>query len=103
MVIRDLNAKINLGCMKLFCYTYDLSSLIKVPTCYKNLEKPSCIDMILTNPLKSFQNSSVAETGVSDFYKMTVTVMKTTFEKLKGLLISGTGTSFAMKNLGHNC
>ena len=86
MVIRDLNAKINLGCMKLFCHTYDLSSLIKVPTCYKNLEKPSCIDMILTNPLKSFQNSSVAETGVSDFYKMTVTVMKTTFEKLKGLL-----------------
>ena len=36
MVIGDLNAKINLEYMKLFCETYDLSSLIKVPTCYKN-------------------------------------------------------------------
>ena len=49
MVIRDLNAEINLECMKLFCETYDLSSLIKVPTCYKNPEEPSCIDLLLTN------------------------------------------------------
>ena len=83
MVIGDLNAEINLECMKLFCETYDLSSLIKVPTCYKNPEKPSCIDLLLTNRPKSFQNSSVVETGLSDFHKMTVTVMKTTFEKLK--------------------
>ena len=83
MVIGDLNAEINLECMKLFCETYDLSSLIKVPTCYKNPEKPSCIDLILTNRPKSFQNSSVVETGLSDFHKMTLTVMKTTFEKLK--------------------
>ena len=83
MVIEDLNAKINLECMKFFCETYDLSSLIKVPTCYKNPEKPSCIDLILTNRPKSFQNSSAVETGLSDFHKMTLTVMKTTFEKLK--------------------
>ena len=48
-----------------------------------NPEKPSCIDLILTNRPKSFQNSSVVETGLSDFHKMTLTVMKTTFEKLK--------------------
>ena len=83
MVIGDLNAEINLECMKLFCETYDLSSLIKVPTCYKNLEKPSCIDLILTNRPKSFQNSSVVETRLSDFHKITLTVIKTTFEKLK--------------------
>ena len=29
----------------------------------------------------SFQSSGVIETGLSDFHKMTVTVMKTTFEK----------------------
>ena len=56
MVIGDLNAEANLECMKLFCETKDLSSLIKVPTCYKNLEKPSCIDSLLTNRPKSFQN-----------------------------------------------
>ena len=66
--------------MKLFCKTYDLSSLIKVPTCYKNPENVSCIDLILTNRPKSFQNSSAAETALSDFHKMTVIVMKATFE-----------------------
>ena len=69
--------------MKLFCETYDLNSFIKVPTCYKNPEKPSCIDLLLTKPPESFQNSSAVETGLSDFHKMTVTVMKTTFEKHK--------------------
>ena len=49
MVIGDLNAEINLECMKLFCETYHLSSVIKVPMCYKNPEKPSCIDLLLTN------------------------------------------------------
>ena len=38
MVIRDLNAEFNLECMKIFCETYQLSSLIKVSTCYKNQE-----------------------------------------------------------------
>ena len=59
MVIRDLNAEVNLECMKLFCETYDLSSLIKVPTCYKNPEQPSCIDLLLTNRPKTFQSSSI--------------------------------------------
>ena len=49
MVIGDLNAEINLECMKLFCETYDLSSLVKVPTCYENPEKPSCIGLLFTN------------------------------------------------------
>ena len=83
MVIGDLNGEINLESMKLFCEAYDLSSLIKVSTCYKNLEKPSCIDLLLTNRPKSFQNSPVVETGLSNLHKMTVTVMKNTFEKLK--------------------
>ena len=68
--------------VKPFRKTYDLSSLIEVSTCYESLEKPSCIDLLLTNGPKSFQNWSVG-TGLSDFHKMTVTVIKTTFEKLK--------------------
>ena len=36
MVIGDLNTEVNLECMNLFCETYYLNSLIKVPTCYKN-------------------------------------------------------------------
>ena len=40
MVIGDLNVEVNLECMKHFCETYDLESLNKVPTCYKNPENP---------------------------------------------------------------
>ena len=56
MVIGDLNAEVNMECRKRFCKTYDLNSLIKILTCYKNLEKPSCIDLLLTNRTKSFQS-----------------------------------------------
>ena len=40
MVIGNLYAEVNLECMKLFRETYDLNILIKVPTYYKNSEKP---------------------------------------------------------------
>ena len=74
----DFNVEANI-----FSDTYDLKNLIKEPTCYKNSAKPSCIDLILTNERRSFQHSCVIETGLPDFLKMTVTAMKTLFEKLQ--------------------
>ena len=73
--------------MKDFCLNYNLKSLICVPTCYKNPDNPSCIDLILTNSPGSFQSSCAIEAGLSDFHKMTVTVMKTSFQKLKPRVI----------------
>ena len=32
-----------------FCDGYNLKNLIKVPTCFKNPEKPTSIDLMLTN------------------------------------------------------
>ena len=68
--------------MNAFCERYSLSSLIKEPTCYKNPANPSCIDLILTNSLRSFQNSNVVGTGLSDFLRLIVTILKTTFQRL---------------------
>ena len=51
------------------------------PTCFKNPDKPSCIDLILKNFPKSFQNSCVTETGLSDFHKLVVTIMKITYKQ----------------------
>ena len=48
---------------------------------------PPCIDLILTNSLRIFQNTCVFETGLSDFHKMTVTVMKLHFPKQKPKII----------------
>ena len=71
-----------------FSDTYDLKSLIKEPTCCKKPNKPSCIDLILTNQPRSSQHSCVIETGLSDFHKMTVTVMKTFFERLQPRVVN---------------
>ena len=70
-----------------FCDTYDLRSLIMGPKCYKNSENPNCIDLILTNRSFSFQNSCVFETGLSDFRKMTVTIMKASLQRLQPRII----------------
>ena len=59
---------------------YGLTKLVNEPTCYKNVNNPSCIDLILTNRSKSFQNTTAIETGLSDFHKMTITIMKTVFK-----------------------
>ena len=67
--------------MSSFCDTFDLTSLIKEPTCYKNPGNPSCIDIILTHKPLSFQNPCIAETGLSDFHRMILTVTKMTFQK----------------------
>ena len=79
IVLGDFNVGVDNNEMKDFCLNYNLKSLIYVPTCYKSPDNPSCIDLILTNSPGSFQSSCAIETGLSDFHKMTVTVMKTSF------------------------
>ena len=54
----------------------------------KGPDKPSCIDLILTNCSRSFQNSCAIETGLSDFHKLVVTVLKTTYKKSKPKIIT---------------
>ena len=60
--------------------------MINRPTCFKNPEKP-CIYLVLTNCPWSFQNSCAIETGLSDFHKLVVTVMKTTYKKSQSKII----------------
>ena len=61
--------------------------MINKPTCCKNPEKPSCIDLILPNCPRSFQNSCVIEADLSDFHKMVTTVMKSSLRKMKPKVI----------------
>ena len=72
----DFNSEVSEEEMNNFCETYDLTNLISEPTCFKSVENPSSIDVILTNRRESFENSTTIETGLSDCHKMTVTVMK---------------------------
>ena len=59
----DFNAGTEEIPMKSDCEPYNLTSLIKQPTCFKNPEKPSFIDLILTNKPKLFQSTCLIETG----------------------------------------
>ena len=62
---------------------YSLKNLVSQKTRFKNPESPSCINLILTNCSWSFQNTGVFETGLSDFYKLTFTVLKQYYPKQK--------------------
>ena len=82
IILGDFNSGIEEYPMNGFCQNYSLKSLIKTPTSLKNPDNPSCIDLMLTNTPQSFKSSCVIETGLSDFHRMTVAVMKITYRKL---------------------
>ena len=71
----------------LFLIVNNLKSLNKEPTCFKNPNNPSCIDLFLTNRSRYFQNTSTIETGISDFHKLVVTVLKMFYKKQKPKII----------------
>ena len=54
---------------------FNMSSLIKEPTCFKSIINPKCIDLILTNCKNHFMKSSTFETGISDFHKLVTTIL----------------------------
>ena len=74
--------------MQSLCDNYSLKSLIRQPPCYKNFEKPTCIDLILTNVPRSFQSTFVIKTGLSDFHLINLTVMRKKFKKIKPRIIN---------------
>ena len=81
LLLGDLNAEPTNPTVHDFCQVYSCKNLIHENTCFKNPQNPSCIDLMLTNMPKSFQSSLVLETGLSDFHKMTLTVMKVFYKK----------------------
>ena len=79
----DFNAEMEDSSIKLLCSNYNLTSMINKPTYYKYPDKPTCVDLNLTNCLDSFQTYCVIETGLLDFHKIIVTVMKTSYPKIE--------------------
>ena len=78
----DLNLEVSENCLDGFCIVNSLKTLNRGPTCFKNPSNPSCIDLFLTNRQR-IQQTHAIETGISDFHKMVVTVMKTHYKKQK--------------------
>ena len=78
ILLGDFNVEVEEKNLSNFMSVHNLKTLITQKTCLKNHENPACIDLILTNSprTRSFQSSSLFETGLSDFYKLTITVLK---------------------------
>ena len=62
LILGDLNSDLKDGCLNAFSNVNNLKSLNKEPTCFKNPNNPSCIDLFLTNRSRYFQNTSTIET-----------------------------------------
>ena len=73
--------------LKNFLDLYSLKSMIKEPTCFKS-ENPKCIDLVLTNRDRSVHSTTTVETGLSDFHKMILTVLKTKCQKIGASVIN---------------
>ena len=68
-------------------YLNDFCNVYQEPTCSNKPENASCIDFLLTNLPRSFQNVVAEETGISDFHKMVVTVLNVFYNELKPKII----------------
>ena len=81
LILGDFNSSLAEPTMKDSCETDNLGNLIKEPTCYKNASNPSSMDVMLTNRENSFHNSVAIETGLSNYHKMIISILKTLFKK----------------------
>ena len=72
--------------LDVFCDTLNLANLVKSETCYTNNHK-STFDLFLTNKTRSFQFTSVTETGLSNYHRLIATFMNSHFSRLKPKII----------------
>ena len=70
-----------------FYESHEFYNLIKSKICFRS-SSGTCIDLILTYKKHSFKNTSVIDTGLSDFHRMIFSQMKLAFEKLPPRTIS---------------
>ena len=82
MLIGYFNAEISDLHLEIFFCEYVVKSLSKEKTCFKRISNPNCIDFFLTNNEASFQNTKTVSTGLSDFYKIVLTVLKVSIVKI---------------------
>ena len=79
----DFNVEPNDATVKNFCQMCGYKNIFKDKTRFKNPINPTCIDLIITNRQKSFQEFKIIENELSHFHKMSLTVIKIFYNKQK--------------------
>ena len=75
MLTGDFNAQIGEISFDDFLFQHELKSRSNKLTCYKNPDKPSCINFILRISPISFYNNNCLFTGLSDCHKLVLSVV----------------------------
>ena len=70
-----------------FLDEFQAKNLVKQPTCDKNSNNLSSVDLFITNTPSSFMKTTAVWAELSDFHKMIITVMRTTFPKAKPTIV----------------
>ena len=78
LLMDDYNVDVKETNMKIFCNQHKLKALNEKPTCIKNFNNPSWIDLFLTNSSMSFEKCLTLETVLLDFHKLIITILKVT-------------------------
>ena len=71
-----------------FLNSHDAKNMVKEKTCFKNMSNSSCVDLLISNKEKCFKSATIIDTGLSDFHKMVLVVLKKKFETAKPKVIS---------------
>ena len=81
LLVGDFNTETAEHYMKSFLYEHELSNLVKEKTCFKNMQNPNCIDLLLISNICFFQETTTVCSGLSDCPKLVLTVLKTCIPK----------------------
>ena len=80
-MLGNWNSAVTEECMSHICNMYDFETLLKEQISFKSNGNPSSIEVILKTKKSEFLNSLTVDTGLPDFHKMTVNVMKNHFKE----------------------
>ena len=81
LLIGDFNAEESEPVLAQFLHNYNAVNIIYENTCYKSITNSSCIDLIITKSHNNFQSTSTFCKGLSDFHKLALIVLTTSFRK----------------------
>ena len=81
ILLGDFNTKDTEQILVDFNQQYDSKNIVKDPTCFKNVDNPSTIDLIITNSSRSCWNTRSFSNSLSDFHALVVTTLNIKFIK----------------------
>ena len=97
LFVGDFNTEISDQRVESFVYMHEL---VKEKTCFKNIQNPSYIDLLLINNVYAFQQTITACTGISDCHKLVLAVLKTTVPRSQSKEITNRDTNnLTLQNL----